>query len=216
MKKINWEIILKSIVFGEIIMKKIKMKKRFGFIGTLMVAIFALTGIAHADGHLMFPIGKGFNWDSYHAFVKAHDYSGQKLTVTTRHTGGVAEQMENVLAYFAEATGAEVNHRGTQTFKQDVAANAEAGASANITAFALPGFAADLAKRGLVTPLCSDLIDCKYLDLMHENIFQSQGLYFKSHLGRSGREGSFLRCPILPLRKVAALVQPRELRGRGL
>ena len=50
-------------------MKKIKMKKRFGLIGTLMVAIFALTGVAHADGHLKFPIGEGeFSWDSYYAF----------------------------------------------------------------------------------------------------------------------------------------------------
>ena len=55
-----------SIEFKEIIMKKIKMKKRFGFIGTLMVAIVALTGVAHADGHLKFPIEKRgqFHWDS--------------------------------------------------------------------------------------------------------------------------------------------------------
>ena len=45
------------IELKEIIMKKIKMKKRFGLIGTLMVAIFAVTGIAPADGQLMVPIG---------------------------------------------------------------------------------------------------------------------------------------------------------------
>ena len=162
---------MKSIVFGEIIMKKIKMKKRFGFIGTLMVAIFALTGIAHADSHLIFPIGEGeFSWDSYHAFAKEHDYSGQKLTVTTRSTGVQHDQISNMLAYFAEATGAEASHRGSQTFKQDVVANAEAGTSANITAFALPGFGADMAKRGFVTPLCSDLTDCELADSMYENI----------------------------------------------
>ena len=80
MKMIN----MKSIVFGEIIMKKINMKKRFGFIGTLMVAvaIVALTGVAHADSHLKFPIGEGgFNWDSYHAFAKEHDYTGQQVTM---------------------------------------------------------------------------------------------------------------------------------------
>ncbi len=161
---------MKSIVFGEIIMKKIKVKKRFGFIGTLMVAIFALTGVAHADSHLIFPIGEGeFNWDSYHAFAKAHDYSGQQLTVTTRQTGVFGEQYANMVAYFAEATGADANHRGSQTFKQDVVANAEGGTSANITAFALPGFAQDMAKRGFVTPLCSDLADCDLAAWIYEN-----------------------------------------------
>ena len=37
MKKINWEIILKSIVFGEIIMKKIKMKKRLVMVFSAIV-----------------------------------------------------------------------------------------------------------------------------------------------------------------------------------
>ena len=91
-------------------MKKIKMKKRFGFIGTLMVAIFALTGVAHADGHLKFPIGEGgFSWDSYHAFAKKHDYTGQQLTMTTRVTGSGEVLINNMMAYFNEATGAKAN-----------------------------------------------------------------------------------------------------------
>ena len=106
-------------------MKKIKMKKRFGLIGTLMVAIFALTGIAHADGHLMFPIGKGFSWDSYHAFAKKHDYTGQQLTMTTRVTGSGEVLINNMMAYFNEATGAKAKHVGSQTYKQDVVANLE-------------------------------------------------------------------------------------------
>ena len=168
MKKIN----MKSIVFGEIIMKKIrkKMKKRLEFIGTLMVAIFALTGVAHADGHLIFPIGEGgFNWDSYHAFAKAHDYSGQQLTITTRQSGTSEDNVNNMLAYFAEATGAKVSHVGTQTFKQSVVANAEGGTSANITGIQLPGFGQDLAKRGFITPLCSDMDDCPLADYFRDN-----------------------------------------------
>ena len=203
------------IELKEIIMKKIKMKKRFGLIGTLMVAIFALTGIAHADGHLMFPIGKGCSWDSYHAFAKAHDYSGQKLTVTTRQTGGVADQFEKVLAYFAEATGAKVNHRGTQTFKQDVAANAEAGTSANITAFALPGFAADLAKRGLVTPLCSNLIDCEYLDSMHENIASPKAFIEKATWEGPDGKDHFYGVPYFHYVKSQLWYSPEDFEAAG-
>ncbi len=76
-------------------MKKIR-KKRFGLIGTLMVAVamVALTGVAHADGHLKFPIGEGgFNWDSYHAFAKepttilaSNSRSPQGREVPTRRT----------------------------------------------------------------------------------------------------------------------------------
>jgi alpha-glucoside transport system substrate-binding protein len=156
-------------------MKKINMKKRFGFIGTLMVAIVALTGVAHADSHLKFPIGEGgFNWDSYHAFAKAHDYSGQQLTITSRFTGGAAEELENMFAYFAEATGADVRHIGSQTFKQDVVASLEGGSPANLTAIQLVGFGKDLAKRGFFTPLCSDMANCELLDWFRDNYASGQ------------------------------------------
>ena len=176
MKKIN----MKSIVFGEIIMKKINMKKRFGFIGTLMVAIIALTGVAHAQtkidpNNLIYPIGEGgFNWDSYHAFAKAHDYSGQQLTITSRWTGGFGQKGENMWAYFAKATGADVRHIGSQTFKQDVVASLEGGSPANLTAIQLVGFGKDLAKRGFFTPLCSDMANCELLDWFRDNYASGQ------------------------------------------
>jgi alpha-glucoside transport system substrate-binding protein len=156
-------------------MKKINMKKRFGFIGTLMVAIVALTGVAHADSHLKFPIGEGgFNWDSYHAFAKAHDYSGQQLTITSRWTGGFGQKGENMWAYFAKATGADVRHIGSQTFKQDVVASLEGGSPANLTAIQLVGFGKDLAKRGFFTPLCSDMANCELLDWFRDNYASGQ------------------------------------------
>ena len=150
---------MKSIVFGEIIMKKIKMKKRFGFIGTLMVAIFALTGVAHADGHLEFPIGEGeFSWDSYHAFAKEHDYSGQQLTIMGMWDGQDAENFEKAIAYFEEATGADVRYKSAQrTLSQDLIVDAEAGSAPNIAHHALPGLSADMAKRGFLTKLDPDI-----------------------------------------------------------
>ena len=168
MKMIN----MKSIVFGEIIMKKINMKKRFGFIGTFMVAvaIVALTGVAHADSHLKFPIGEGgFNWDSYHAFAKEHDYTGQQVTMTTRVTGSGEIIINNMMAYFNEATGAKAKHVGSQTYKQDVVANLEGGTPPEITGIQLPGFGQDLARRGFFTPLCEDPNDCELADWIRDN-----------------------------------------------
>ena len=158
-------------------MKKKEMKKRFGFIRAFMVAAasVALTGVAHADGHLKFPIGEGgFNWDSYHAFAKAHDYSGQLLTITTRWSGADGTKGENMMAYFAEATGADVRHIGSQTFKQDVVASLEGGSPANLTAIQLVGFGKDLAKRGFFTPLCSDMANCELLDWFRDNYASGQ------------------------------------------
>ena len=185
MKKIN----MKSIVFGkEIIMKKIKMKNRFGFIGTLMVAIFALTGVAYADGHLKFPIGEGeFSWDTYHAFAMEHDYTGQQLTVTTRFAGGPGDNLYESMKYFAEATGADVRHNGTQNFKQEVTTNLEAGSPANVTAFSLVGFLAGMAKRGFLTPLCSDLADCDLADYIR-NTYAS-GESFVKYGSAKGPDG---------------------------
>ena len=114
------------------------MKKRFGFIGTLMVAIFALTGVAHADGHLKFPIGEGeFSWDTYHAFANEHDYSGEQITVMTRFAGQAGDDIYETMKYFAEATGADIRHNGTQNFKQEVATGLEAGSPANVPGFAI-------------------------------------------------------------------------------
>ena len=137
------------------------MKKRFGFIGTLMVAIFALTGVAHADGHLKFPIGEGeFSWDSYHAFAKEHDLSGQQLTIFGQWIGPDEEKAEVIWRLFAEATGADVRYTGRGgSFSQDLMIDAEAGSAANIAFHALVGLGADMAKRGFLTPLGEDTSD---------------------------------------------------------
>ena len=141
-------------------MKKIKMKKRFGLIGTLMVAVamVALTGVAHADGHLKFPIGEGeFSWDSYHAFAKANDFSGQQLTIIGPWSAADEDKIVAMFAYFAEATSADVRYTGSQNFSQEVMVDAEAGSSANLTASALPGLLATIAKRGFLTKLDPDI-----------------------------------------------------------
>ncbi|TRD14638.1 ABC transporter substrate-binding protein [Palleronia caenipelagi] len=105
-----------------------------------------------ASAELLFPIGEGdFSWDSYEAFAAEHDYSGQELRVTGASTGDDGKRLENVWAYFAEATGATVEYSGSESFEQDIVVSSNAGSAPNIAAFPQPGLARDLAGRGLLT-----------------------------------------------------------------
>ncbi|QBY00643.1 carbohydrate ABC transporter substrate-binding protein [Rhodophyticola sp. CCM32] len=125
------------------------------------VALLALSaGMAHADGHMVFPIGEGdFDWDSYSAFADAYDLSGQTLTMTGPWTGLDAELVESVAAYFSEATGATVQYSGSDSFEQDIVIAAQANSAPNVAVFPQPGLAADMAARGFLTPLADGTAD---------------------------------------------------------
>lgn len=124
-------------------------------------AALALTAsMAQAEGHMMFAPGEGaFSWDSFTAFAEAHDLSGQTLSITGPWIGPDAELVESVLAYFEEATGATVNYSGSDSFEQDIVIATQAGSAPNIAVFPQPGLAADMAARGLLTPLADDTAD---------------------------------------------------------
>ncbi|RVT84383.1 carbohydrate ABC transporter substrate-binding protein [Rhodobacteraceae bacterium CCMM004] len=121
-------------------------------------AAIALTaGLAHADSHLTFTPGEGnFNWDSYNAFAEANDLAGEQVTVFGPWLGPDQEAVEQVLAYFGEATGADVRYVGSDSFEQQIMVDAEAGSAPNIAVFPQPGLAADMARRGFLTPLGED------------------------------------------------------------
>ncbi len=169
-----------------------KKRKSLGLIRAFVVAAASvtLTGVAHADGHLIFPIDEGeFSWDSYHAFAKEHDYSGQQLTVTSRFAGEQADLIFAAMQYFGEATGADVRHNGTQNFKQEVTTNLEAGSPANITAFSLVGFLAGMAERGFLSPLCSDLADCDLADYIRNTYASGESwIKYGSAKGPDGKD----------------------------
>ena len=77
--------------------------------------------LAAADGHLMVAPGEGgFNWDSYNAFADANDFSGEQLTIFGPWLGPDAEALEKVLAYFNEATGADVRYTGSDSFETQI------------------------------------------------------------------------------------------------
>ena len=105
-----------------------------------------------------------FNWDSFDAFAEDHDLDGETVSISGPWTGRDAEMVENVLAYFKEATGAEVNYSGSDSFEQDIVISAEAGSSPNIAVFPQPGLASDMAERGHLEPLGDD-----FADWVHDN-----------------------------------------------
>ena len=129
------------------------------FKSTAIAAVVALSmGLsvtqAQAQDALEFPIGEGdFNWDSYNAFAEANDLAGESLTVFGPWLGPDQEYVEKMIAYFEEATGADVSYVGSDNFEQQIMIDAEAGSAPNIAVFPQPGLAADMAERGFLTPL---------------------------------------------------------------
>jgi alpha-glucoside transport system substrate-binding protein len=113
------------------------------FLMSAAAAALAL-GSAHA-ADLKFTPGEGdFNWESYEA-LKATQLDGEEVTVFGPWLGPDQENVEAVLAYFAEATGADVKYVGSDSFEQQIVIDAEAGSAPNIAVFPQPGLAADMA-----------------------------------------------------------------------
>lgn len=128
----------------------------------LMAGIAALVftaGTAQAQ-NLMFPVGEGaFSWDSFEAFKEANQLNGEQVTVFGPWLGPDQQLVESVLAYFAEATGADVRYTGSDSFEQQIVVDLEAGSAPNISAFPQPGLASDMAKRGFLTGLGQETSD---------------------------------------------------------
>ncbi|MGC9417941.1 MAG: ABC transporter substrate-binding protein [Rhodovulum sp.] len=125
-----------------------------------MAVLVLSVGSAQAQA-LKFLPGEGeiFTWKSYDGFAAAHDLSGQTLTITGPWIGPDKDLIESVLAYFEAATGAQVNYSGSDSFEQDIVIAAEAGSAPNIAVFPQPGLAADMARRGFLSPLGADIAD---------------------------------------------------------
>ena len=75
----------------------------------LVVAALA-TGTAQADNHLKFAPGEGpFSWEGYNKWAEsAPDLKGQQVTVFGPWLSPEDGFFDNALAYFEEATGADV------------------------------------------------------------------------------------------------------------
>lgn len=96
-----------------------------------------------------------FNWDSYE-MLKKTDLKGETITVFGPWLGPDKALIESVIAYFEEATGADVQYAGSDSFEQQIAIDVQAGSAPNVAIFPQPGLAANLAAKGFLTPLSSD------------------------------------------------------------
>ena len=119
----------------------------------------AATAAAAQD--LVFAPGEDdrFSWDSYEAFGAANDLAGQSLSIMGPWTGLDAELVENVIAYFAAATGAQATYLASGTFDQDIVVSLNANTPPGLAVFPQPGLAAEMARRGFLTPLDASVGD---------------------------------------------------------
>ncbi len=83
----------------------------------------------------------------------------EQLTVFGPWLGPDQENVEKVLAGFAAASGHDVSYVGSDSFEQQIMIDAEAGSAPNVAVFPQPGLAADMAKRGFLTPLADGTAD---------------------------------------------------------
>ncbi len=77
----------------------------------------------------------------------------EQITVFGPWLGPDQENVEKVLAAFAEASGHDVRYTGSDSFEQQILIDAEAGSAPNVSVFPQPGLASDMASRGFLTPL---------------------------------------------------------------
>ncbi len=87
------------------------------------------------------------------------DVAGEQVTVFGPWLGPDQQNVEAVLADFAEKSGADVRYVGSDSFEQQIVVDAEAGSAPNVAVFPQPGLAADMAKRGFLTPLAEGTAD---------------------------------------------------------
>ncbi len=85
--------------------------------------------------------------------------SAEQVTVFGPWTGVDQEIAEIVLEAFAEKHGHDVRYTGSESFEQQILIDAEAGSAPNVAVFPQPGLAADMARRGFLTPLAGGTED---------------------------------------------------------
>ena len=131
---------------------------------TTSVAILALSaGTAIAAGHspeLKFAIdeAEGFSWDTLDKYEEM-DFSGETVTVFGPWLGPDKDFVENALAYFEQATGADVQYSGSDGFEQQIVIDLEGGSPPNVAVFPQPGLMATMAERGFLSPIPDSVRD---------------------------------------------------------
>jgi alpha-glucoside transport system substrate-binding protein len=118
----------------------------------LLLTVLAVPTMAQDD--FVFPIGEGdFQWDALQEFADTYDFTGEELSILSPWLGPDQELVESMLAYFEWATGATVNHAGSDSMEQQAVIDCQAGSPLDIIVFPQPGLAADLASDGCLVAL---------------------------------------------------------------
>ncbi|WP_244327730.1 ABC transporter substrate-binding protein [Roseibium sp. RKSG952] len=119
----------------------------------------AQQGVATEDD-LLFKPGEDprFNWESYEA-LKSQDLSGKSVSVFGPWLTPDDDNVKATLAYFEAATGIDVQYSGSDSFEQQIVIDTQAGSPPDVAVFPQPGLAADLASKGLLTPLAGGTAD---------------------------------------------------------
>ena len=122
---------------------------------SVAVAVGAAVSLGASAADLKYAPGEDarFNWASYEQYMSDVDLSGEKLSVVGPWVGPDADLVNTVIAYFEEATGADVEYTGSDSFEQQIVIDAQAGSAPNVAIFPQPGLAANMAKEGFLTPL---------------------------------------------------------------
>lgn len=97
-----------------------------------------------------------YNWSSLDKFEKM-DLSGQVVTVAGPWLTPENQTFANIVSHFEDATGADVQYSGSDSFEQQIVIDLQAGSPPNLAIFPQPGLAADMASRGLLNPLSDEL-----------------------------------------------------------
>lgn len=122
----------------------------------IAATVFTASLSAHAastDSLVFQPnVDKRFHWEEYKKF-EALDLKGESVSIFGPWLGAEKDYFESVIAYFEAATGAKVAYSGSDSFEQQIVIDAQAGSAPNISVFPQPGLAADLASKGLMSPL---------------------------------------------------------------
>ncbi|TWA19966.1 maltose-binding protein /trehalose-binding protein /sucrose-binding protein [Sinorhizobium medicae] len=124
---------------------------------SFLIGVAALALLAGAAGaaDLKFKPGEDskFNWASLEEFKKGHDLKGQTLTIFGPWRGEDEALFKSVYAYFVEATGVELKYSSSENYEQQIVIDTQAGSPPDIAILPQPGLIADLAAKGLLTPL---------------------------------------------------------------
>ena len=126
------------------------MKKNL-LLGAALAAIFVTTP---ALAELKYKPGEDakFTWANLNELKKV-DLKGETLTIFGPWRGDDETHVQVILEYFREATGADVKYSSSENYEQQVVIDTQAGSPANISVLPQPGLIADLASKGLLSPL---------------------------------------------------------------